>query len=65
MDALKDLQGNRIIQLEDEVRELELEIALLLAQKFNLQAQNEDLMEKLAGPAMQERCATNEEPKHE
>lgn len=65
MDALKDLQGNRIAQLEDEVRELELEVHLLMVQKLNLQTQNDDLMNKLAGPAMQERCINYEENKNE
>lgn len=48
MDAHKDYQANRIAQLEDEIRELELEIHLLVCKNANLQAENEKLSQQLA-----------------
>lgn len=48
MDAHKDYQANRIAQLEDEIRELELEVHLILQKYLNLQTENDKLMQQLA-----------------
>lgn len=48
MDAHQDYLANRIKQLEDEIRELELEVHLLSARNLNLQTENERLMNQLA-----------------
>lgn len=48
MDAQQDYLANRVQALEDEIRELELEIHLLLARNTNLQAENDRLMQQLA-----------------
>lgn len=48
MDAHQDYLSNRVSQLEDEIRELELEINLMLVKNTNLQAENDRLMQQLA-----------------
>lgn len=42
------IEDNRFTQLEDEIRELYLEISLLVAKNGNLQAENDRLMQQLA-----------------
>lgn len=48
MDADKDYLSNRITQLEDTIRELELELHVLNVKNLNLQNENEKLMQQLA-----------------
>lgn len=48
MDAHEDYLANRVKALEDEIRELELEIHLLVCKNANLAAENDKLMQQLA-----------------
>lgn len=43
-----DFRAHRIAQLEDEIRELELEVHVITMKYLNLQLENEKLMNQLA-----------------
>lgn len=47
-EVQKDYLSNRISQLEQEIRELELEVHLLVCKNTNLAAENDRLMQQLA-----------------
>lgn len=48
MDAQQDYLANKVKYLEDEIKELELEIHLMLCKNANLRAENDRLMQQLA-----------------